>query len=34
MMQISGDATEYRSGVLVTFNTWAADDNVILVFPE
>jgi hypothetical protein len=25
-MQISGDATEYRSGLLATFNTEAVDD--------
>jgi len=33
-MHVFGDAMEYRSGVLVTFNTGAADDNVALVFPE
>jgi hypothetical protein len=25
-MQVSGDATEYRSGLLATFNTEAVDD--------
>ncbi len=26
MMQVSGDAMEYRSGLLATFNTEAVDD--------
>jgi hypothetical protein len=34
MMHVSGDATEYRSLLLATFNTGAVDDQVVLVFPE
>jgi hypothetical protein len=33
-MQVFDDATEYRSTLLATFNTGAADDQVVLVFPE
>ena len=33
-MQVSGDATDYRFRVVVTFNTEATDDIVVLVFPE
>ena len=34
MLHVSGDATEYRSGLLAIFNTEAVDDNVVLIFPE